>query len=138
VRAQNPVSTLNSNASSLPPLHLQSLRDIFINKLNLYLVYIKEYLFKFLLLIYYKLNKANFILDTLSRLFIVDNLKLKVEDAIIAPLTNIKERKLNMVFAYNAFIKEIARNKVYNKFNKYYAFVATLIQIALNFKEKFI
>jgi hypothetical protein len=138
VRAQNPVSTLNSNASSLPPLHLQSLRDIFINKLNLYLVYIKEYLFKFLLLIYYKLNKANFILDTLSRLFIVDNLKLKVEDAIIAPLTNIKERKLNMLFAYNAFIKEIARNKVYNKFNKYYAFVATLIQIALNFKEKFI
>jgi hypothetical protein len=116
VRAQNPVSTLNSNASSLPPLHLQSLRDIFINKLNLYLVYIKEYLFKFLLLIYYKLNKANFILDTLSRLFIVDNLKLKVEDAIIAPLTNIKERKLNMLFAYNAFIKEIA----------------------LNFKEKFI
>ena len=95
-------------------------------------------MFKFLLLIYYKLNKANFILDTLSRLFIVDNLKLKVEDAIIAPLTDIKERKLNMLFAYNAFIKEIARNKVYNKFNKYYAFVATLIQIALNFKEKFI
>ena len=28
VRAQNPVSTLNSNASSLPPLHLRSLRDI--------------------------------------------------------------------------------------------------------------
>jgi hypothetical protein len=25
--AQNPVSALNSNASSLPPLHLQSLRD---------------------------------------------------------------------------------------------------------------
>jgi hypothetical protein len=88
-----------------------------------------------LLLICYKPNKANFILNALSRLLIVDNLKLRVEDAIITPL---KEGELNALFAYNAFINKIARNKVYNKFNKHYAFVATLINIILNFKEKFI
>jgi len=82
---------------------------------------------------HYKLNKANFILDALSRLLIINNL---VEDANVAPLT--KEGKLDALFAYNAFINEIARNKVYNKFNKHYAFAATLINIALNFKEKFI
>jgi hypothetical protein len=87
------------------------------------------------LLICYKPNKANFILNALSRLLIVDNLKLRVEDAIITPL---KEGELNALFAYNAFINKIARNKVYNKFNKHYAFVATLINIILNFKEKFI
>jgi hypothetical protein len=74
-------------------------------------------------------------LNTLSRLLIVNNLKLRVEDAIIAPL---REGELNTLFAYNAFIDEIAYNKVYNKFNKHYAFVATLIEIALDFKEKFI
>ena len=74
-------------------------------------------------------------LNALSRLLIVNNLKLKVEDAII---TLIREGKLDALFAYNAFIDEIARDKVYNKFNKYYAFAATLINIILNFKEKFI
>jgi hypothetical protein len=93
----------------------------------------REYFFKFPLLICYKLNKANFILDTLSYLLIIDNL---VEDANIIPL--IKEGELNALFAYNAFIDKIARNKVYNKFNKYYAFIITLINITLNFKEKFI
>jgi ABC-type molybdate transport system substrate-binding protein len=75
------------------------------------------------------------VLNALSRLLIVDNLKLRVEDAIVAPL---KEGELDALFAYNAFIDEIARNKVYNKFNKHYAFAVTLINIALNFKEKFI
>jgi hypothetical protein len=95
----------------------------------------REYLFKFPLLICYKPGKANFVLNALSRLLIVDNLKLRVEDAII---TLIREGELDALFAYNAFIDEIARNKVYNKFNKYYAFIATLINIALDFKEKFI
>jgi len=88
-----------------------------------------------LLLICYKLSKANFILNALSRLLIVDNLKLGVKDAIIALL---KERELNALFAYNAFTNKIAYSKVYNEFNKYYAFIATLIKIAPDFKEKFI
>jgi hypothetical protein len=75
------------------------------------------------------------VLDALSCLLIVDNLELGIEDAIVAPL---REGELDMLFACNAFIDEIARNKVYNKFNKYYAFAATLIKIALDFKEKFI
>jgi ABC-type molybdate transport system substrate-binding protein len=95
----------------------------------------REYLFKFPLLICYKLNKANFVLNALSHLLIVNNLKLRVEDAIITPL---REGELDALFAYNAFIDKIARDKVYNKFNKHYAFVVTLIDIALNFKEKFI
>jgi hypothetical protein len=111
---------------------------IFIDKLNLRLIYAREYLFKFLLLICYKLNKANFILDTLSCLLIVDNLKLGIKDAIIAPLTNVRKRELNALFAYNAFTNKIAHSKVYNKFNKYYAFAVTLIKIAPDFKDKFI
>jgi hypothetical protein len=111
---------------------------IFIDKLNLRLIRAREYLFKFPLLIRYKLSKANFILDTLSRLLIVDDLALKVKDAIVAPLTNIREGELNTLFACNAFINEIAYNKVYNKFNKHYAFTVTLIKIAPDFKEKFI
>ena len=95
----------------------------------------REYLFKFPLLICYKLSKANFVLDALSRLLIVDDLKLGIEDAIVAPL---REGELDALFACNAFTNEIARNKVYNKFNKHYAFAATLIDITLNFKEKFI
>jgi hypothetical protein len=90
------------------------------------------------LLICYNLSKANFILDTLSRLLIVNDLKLRVKDTIIALLTNIREGELNALFAYNAFTNKIARNKVYNKFNKYYAFAITLIKIAPDFKEKFI
>ena len=43
-----------------------------------------------------------------------------------------------MLFAYNAFTDKIAHSKVYNKFNKHYAFAATLIKIAPDFKEKFI
>jgi hypothetical protein len=100
----------------------------------LHFIQVKEYLFRFLLLICYKLSKVNFILNALSYLLIVNDLKLRVEDAIIAPL---KKGKLNILFAYNAFINKIAYNKVYNKFNKYYAFVATLIKIAPDFKEKF-
>ena len=95
---------------------------------------VREYLSKFLLLIRYKLNKANFVLNTLSRLLTINDLKLRVEDTIVAPL---KEGELNTLFAYNAFTNKIACNKVYNKFNKYYTFIATLIKIALNFKEKF-
>jgi hypothetical protein len=98
----------------------------------------REYLFKFLLLICYKLSKANFILNALSRLLIVDNLKLKVEDAIVIPLTNIRKRELDALFAYNAFTNKIACNKVYNKFNKHYAFTITFIKITPDFKEKFI
>jgi hypothetical protein len=75
------------------------------------------------------------VLNALSRLLIVNNLKLGIKDTIIIPL---KERELDTLFAYNTFIDEIARNKVYNKFNKHYAFAATLIKIILNFKEKFI
>jgi hypothetical protein len=85
----------------------------------LHFIQVKEYLFR---------------LNALSYLLIVNDLKLRVEDAIIAPL---KKGKLNILFAYNAFINKIAYNKVYNKFNKYYAFVATLIKIAPDFKEKF-
>ena len=108
---------------------------MFINKLNLYLVCVKEYLFKFLLLICYKLSKVNFVLNALSCLLIVDDLKLGVEDAIVIPL---KEGELNTLFAYNAFINKIAYSKVYNKFNKYYTFAITLIKIIPDFKEKFI
>jgi hypothetical protein len=94
---------------------------------------VREYLFKFPLLICYKLSKANFILNALSRLLIVDDL---IKDANVVPL--IRKGKLDALFAYNTFIDEIARDKVYNKFNKHYAFVATLIKIELDFKEKFI
>jgi hypothetical protein len=111
---------------------------VFINKLNLRLICIREYLFRFLLLICYKLNKVNFVLNALSCLLIINDLVLRVEDAIVAPLTNIRERELNALFACNAFTNKIAYNKVYNKFNKYYTFVATLIKIAPDFKEKFI
>ena len=106
-----------------------------INKLNLYLVCAKEYLFRFLLLICYKLSKVNFVLNALSCLLIVDDLKLGVEDAIVIPL---RKGELNMLFACNAFTNKIAYSKVYNEFNKYYAFIATLIKIAPDFKEKFI
>jgi hypothetical protein len=96
---------------------------------------VREYLFKFPLLICYKLSKANFVLNALSRLLIVNDLKLRVEDIIVIPL---REGELNTLFAYNAFTNKIARNKVYNKFNKYYAFAATFIKIAPDFKKKFI
>jgi hypothetical protein len=78
------------------------------------------------------------VLNALSRLLIVNDLKLRVKDAIIAPLINVRKRELNALFAYNAFINKIARNKVYNKFNKHYAFIAIFIKIMPNFKEKFI
>ena len=76
-------------------------------------------------------------LDALSKLPIVDNLKLEAINNIIR-ISLIKEGKLNALFAYNAFTNKIARNKVYNKFNKHYAFATTLIKIAPDFKEKFI
>jgi hypothetical protein len=90
------------------------------------------------LLICYKPSKANFVLNALSCLLTIDDLELRVEDAIIAPLTNIREGELDALFACNAFIDKIAHNKVYNKFNKYYTFAATFIKITLDFKEKFI
>jgi hypothetical protein len=109
---------------------------IFINKLNLYLVRAKKYFSKFPLLIRYKLSKANFVLNALFKLLTIDNLKPEDINSIIKT-SSIKE-KLNALFAYNAFTNEIAHNKVYNEFNKYYAFAATLIKIAPDFKEKFI
>jgi hypothetical protein len=112
-----------------------SITIVFIKKLNLRLIQVREYLFRFPLLICYKLSKANFVLNTLSRLLIVNNLKLRVKDAIVAPL---REGELDILFAYNAFINKIAYNKVYNEFNKYYAFAVTFIKIAPDFKEKFI
>jgi hypothetical protein len=110
---------------------------IFINKLNLHLVRAKEYLFKFLLLIRHKLSKANFVLNALFKLLIVDNPKPETINNIIR-ISLTKEGELDTLFACNAFINKIARNKVYNKFNKYYTFAATLIKIAPDFKEKFI
>jgi len=96
---------------------------------------VREYLSKFLLLIRYKLNKANFVLNTLSRLLTINDLKLRVEDTIVAPL---KEGELNTLFAYNAFTNKIAYKEVYNEFNKYYTFAITFIKITPDFKEKFI
>jgi hypothetical protein len=84
------------------------------------------------LLIRHKLSKANFVLNALSRLLIIDNPELEA----IKSLT--EEGELDALFAYNTFTNKIAYNKVYNKFNKYYAFAATLIKIALDFKKKFI
>jgi hypothetical protein len=110
---------------------------IFINKLNLHLIRAKEYLFKFLLLIRHKLSKANFVLNALFKLLIVDNPKPETINNIIR-ISLTKEGELDTLFACNAFINKIARNKVYNKFNKYYTFAATLIKIAPDFKEKFI
>ena len=109
---------------------------IFINKLNLYLIYAKEYLFKFLLLIRHKLSKANFVLNALFKLLIVDNLKPEAINSKVR--ISLIKGELNALFAYNAFTNKIARNKVYNKFNKYYAFAATFIKITPDFKEKFI
>ena len=86
----------------------------------------------------YKPSKANIILNALSCLLIVNNAKLRVKDTIVILLINVKERKLNMLFACNVFIDKIAYSKVYNKFNKYYAFAITFIKIAPYFKDKFI
>jgi hypothetical protein len=89
------------------------------------------------LLIRYKLSKANFILNALSKLLIVDNPKPEAINNI-ARTSLTKEGELDTLFACNAFTNKIARNKVYNKFNKYYAFAITFIKITLDFKEKFI
>ena len=75
-------------------------------------------------------------LNALSKLPIVDNLKPEAINSKVR--TSLIKGELNALFAYNAFINKIARNKVYNKFNKYYAFAITLIKIAPDFKEKFI
>jgi len=74
---------------------------IFINKLNLHLVYIKEYLSRFLFLIWHKPSKANFILNILSYLFTINNFKLEAINSIIKTSLT-KEGELNMLFAYNA------------------------------------
>ena len=75
-------------------------------------------------------------LNALFKLPIVDNPK---PEAISSKVRiSLTKGKLNALFAYNAFTNKMARNKVYNKFNKYYAFATTLIKIAPDFKEKFI
>jgi hypothetical protein len=50
----------------------------------------------------------------------------------------VREGELDALFACNAFINKMAYSKVYNEFNKYYAFATTFIEIAPDFKEKFI
>jgi len=107
-----------------------------INKLNLRLVYAKKYFSKFPLLIRHKLSKVNFVLNALSKLPIVDNFKPEAINNKVK--TSLIKGELNTLFACNTFINKIARNKVYNKFNKYYAFTITLIKIMPDFKEKFI
>jgi hypothetical protein len=77
------------------------------------------------------------VLNALFKLLIVDNPKPETINNIIR-ISLTKEGELDTLFACNAFINKIARNKVYNKFNKYYTFAATLIKIAPDFKEKFI
>jgi hypothetical protein len=76
-------------------------------------------------------------LNALFKLLIIDNLKPEAINSIVKTSLT-KEGELDTLFACNAFINKIARNKVYNEFNKYYAFAATFIKIALDFKEKFI
>jgi hypothetical protein len=76
-------------------------------------------------------------LDALSKLPAVDNPKPEAIDSIVR-ISLTKEGELDALFACNAFIDKIARSEVYNKFNKYYAFVITLIEIMPDFKEKFI
>jgi len=109
---------------------------IFTNKLNLHLICAKKYLSKFPLLIRHKPSKANFVLNALFKLPIIDNLKLKAINSKVR--ISLTKGELNTLFAYNTFINKIACNKVYNKFNKYYTFAITLIKIAPDFKEKFI
>jgi hypothetical protein len=121
--------------SILKKLNLTTI--IFTNKLNLHLIRAKEYFSKFLLLIRYKLSKANFILNALSKLPAVDNLKPEAINSIVK-ISLTKEGELDTLFACNAFTNKIARNKVYNEFNKHYAFTITFIKIAPDFKEKFI
>ena len=76
-------------------------------------------------------------LDALFKLLIVDNPELEAINSIIR-ISLTKEGELDALFAYNAFIDKIARSKVYNEFNKYYAFAITLIKIMPDFKKKFI
>ena len=75
-------------------------------------------------------------LDALFKLPIVNNLKPEAINSKVR--ISLIKRELNALFAYNAFTNKIARNKVYNEFNKYYAFTITLIKITPDFKEKFI
>jgi hypothetical protein len=77
------------------------------------------------------------VLNALSKLLIVDNPKPEAINNIIR-ISLIKEGKLDALFACNAFTNKIARNKVYNKFNKYYTFIVTFIKITPDFNEKFI
>jgi hypothetical protein len=79
--------------SILKKLNLTTI--IFINKLNLYLVCAKEYFFKFLLLIWHKPNKANFVLNILSCLFTINNLKLEAINSIIK--ISLTKKKENLI-----------------------------------------
>jgi len=74
------------------------------------------------------------VLNALFKLLIIDNPKPEAINSKVR-ISPIKG-ELNALFACNAFTNKITRNKVYNKFNKYYTFIATFIKIALNFKEK--
>jgi hypothetical protein len=76
------------------------------------------------------------VLNALFKLLTVDNPKPEAINSKVR--TSLTEGELNALFACNTFTNEIARNKVYNKFNKYYAFATTFIKIAPDFKEKFI
>jgi hypothetical protein len=76
------------------------------------------------------------VLNALFKLPIVDNLKPEAINSKVR--TSPIKGELNALFAYNTFINKIAYNKVYNKFNKHYAFATTFIKIAPDFKEKFI
>ena len=75
-------------------------------------------------------------LNALFKLLIIDNPKPEAINSKVR-ISPIKG-ELNALFACNAFTNKITRNKVYNKFNKYYAFIAILIKITPDFKEKFI
>jgi hypothetical protein len=76
-------------------------------------------------------------LNALSKLLIIDNPKPEAINSIVKTSLT-KEGELDALFACNAFTDKVARNKVYNKFNKYYTFATTFIKIAPDFKEKFI
>ena len=74
--------------------------------------------------------------NALFKLLIVDNPKPEAINSKVR--ISLIKGELNALFAYNAFTDKMAHNKVYNEFNKYYAFAATFIKIAPDFKEKFI
>jgi hypothetical protein len=67
------------------------------------------------------------VLDTLSRLTIVDDEKKSVK--------LYKDRELDTLFAGNVSLDEFIRGEFYIDFNENYIFTATLIKIKLAFKK---